>query len=281
MLSPGNRPVATRPAALAGRVAGGERSESPAYRDQPTLVLVAHGSRDPRFAATARRVAAATRRALPDTSVELAYLDLNEPRVDDLLDALSGEVTVLPLLFGDGYHSKIDLPKILAEAAGRNRSLHAAQTEVVGHYSPVPALIDRLMQAAYPARLTAGLGVVLYAVGSSDPASDASVRARGRELAEVLGVPVETVFATRLGPDGAALRDAVARLQRAGATRIAASPLFLSAGLLTERVERVLDDVAPGSLVAGPIADHPALVDAIAHLYRAALPAATSPLTPR
>lgn len=254
-----------------------------------TLLLVAHGSRDPRFAATARRVASSTRRALPGVRVELAYLDLNEPLVDDVLDSLDGNVTVLPLLFGDGFHSKHDLPEMLRRAHLRNPGLRATQARILGQHSPVPALVDRLAQAAALHTLTtptplagpgdAGarveapfpsqLGVVLCAVGSSDPTSDASAIARGRELSRALGAPVRTVFATRLGPDGAALRDAVADLRNAGATTIAASPLFLSAGLLTERVERLLDEIAPGSVVAGPLADHPTLIDAIVALHRA------------
>ncbi|WP_298445246.1 sirohydrochlorin chelatase [Gordonia sp. (in: high G+C Gram-positive bacteria)] len=237
----------------------------------PVLLLAAHGSRDVRFAATARRVAVAATTALPGVRVELAYLDLNEPLLPDALDALTGDVTVVPLLFGDGYHSKTDLPEILDRAAARNPRLRPHQTPVIGVHSPVPALIDRLAEAGLRAPSTRD-GVLMYAVGSSDAGSDASVRARGRELSRALGVPVETVFATRLGPDGAAVREAVARLRGAGASRIAASPLFLSAGLLTERVERVLDDVAPGSLVAGPIAAHPGLISAITELYRAAVP---------
>ncbi|MFT3715603.1 MAG: sirohydrochlorin chelatase [Gordonia sp. (in: high G+C Gram-positive bacteria)] len=248
----------------------------------PTLLLVAHGSRDVRFAATARRVADAAAGALPGVVVKLAYLDLNEPLVGDVLASERGEVVVVPLLFGDGYHSKVDLPAIVADAHRRNPSLHATVTRVVGRHSPVPALVDRLAEALEPVpfdklkeREAARVGVLMYAVGSSDAGSDASIIERGAELAGVLGAPVETVFATRLGPDGQAVRDAVDRLRSAGATHIAASPLFLSAGLLTERTARVLDEVAPGSTVAGPIGAHPALIDAISHLY---LSAAAAPV---
>ncbi|MFT4087294.1 MAG: sirohydrochlorin chelatase [Gordonia sp. (in: high G+C Gram-positive bacteria)] len=236
------------------------------------LLLVGHGSRDPRFVATSRRVADAVGARVPGVEVQLAYLDLNEPLVSDVLGESSGDVTVVPLLFGDGYHSKIDLPAIIDDAQRANPGLRVTQTPIVGRHSPIPALVDQLFRSLSLSKgslsLSKGLGVLLYAVGSSDTGSDASVRARGDELAGYLGVPVETVFATRLGPDGSAVRDAVARLRAAGAQQIAASPLFLSAGLLTERVERQLDLHAPGSLVAGPIGAHPALVGAVVSLYR-------------
>lgn len=244
---------------------------------RPTLVLAAHGSRDVRFAATVQRVAAAVRRALPGVAVEAAYLDLNAPLLADVLDAATGVVAVVPLLFGDGFHSTTDLPEILDGARLRNPGLLPVQTPVVGRYSPVPALIDRLDEAlGRRPSARAGDGVLLYAVGSSDPACNASIRERGRELAAVLGVPVHTVFATRLGRNGEVMASAVARLRARGVRRIAASPLFLSAGLLTERVERELDAACPGAVVAGPVADHPALVNAITGLY-AAVPTAAMP----
>lgn len=219
-----------------------------------------------RFAATARRVTAATAAALPGSTVRPAYLDLNEPLVGDVLAATDGDVTLVPLLFGDGYHSKIDLPAIVARAHAANPRLRARITPVAGSVSPVPALVDRLRQAGY----RPGDGVLLYAVGSSDAGSDRAIRLRGRELAAALGGrPVETIFATRLGPDGAAVREAVGRLRIAAAGRIVGVPLFLSAGLLTERVEDALDRHAPGSLVAGPIGAHPALIGAISALARA------------
>lgn len=233
-----------------------------------TLVLAAHGSRDPRFDATARRVADAVRVALPGVRVELAYLDLNTPLIGDVLAGLSGEVVVVPLLFGNGFHGKVDLPALLAEASTTNRSLSVSQTRIVGVCSPVPALVDRLADAG----LRDDDGVLMIAVGSSDPTSDASIEARADELGVALGQPVELVFATRIGPDGAAIRAAVDRLIARGCDRIALSPLFLSAGLLTERVESVLDTLDVPALVAGPVGAHPVLVDAVAHVYTSVAP---------
>ncbi len=234
-----------------------------------TVVLVAHGSRDVRFADTARRVRDAVAVAMPGVRVEVSFLDLNAPLVGDVLADVSGDVTVVPLLFGDGYHSKVDLPATINAVRRRHPRLRAVQTPVIGSRSPVPALCDRLREAG----LQQGAGVLLYAVGSSDAGSDDSIRARGVELSSALQMPVQTVFATRLGSDGRPVADAVHALRAAGATSIAASPLFLSAGLLTERVERWLDVYAPGSVVAGPLGAHPAIVDAAAAIHRAAFAA--------
>ncbi|MBM7366499.1 sirohydrochlorin chelatase [Gordonia hydrophobica] len=239
-----------------------------------TLLLAAHGSRDPRFDVTARRVADAVRVALPAVRVELAYLDLTAPLISDVLAELAGEVVVVPLLFGDGFHSKTDLPALLDDAVAANPALRVRQTPVVGRYSPVPALADRLTESG----LNGDDAVLMLAVGSSDAGSDASVIERGHELSGVLGLPVRTVFATRLGRDGAVVHDAVDALLAAGASRIAVSPLFLSAGLLTDRVERYLDAMNVPMFVAAPVAEHPCLVRAVTRLYAAAVAAEPAPI---
>ncbi|MFT3900466.1 MAG: CbiX/SirB N-terminal domain-containing protein [Gordonia sp. (in: high G+C Gram-positive bacteria)] len=228
-----------------------------------SLLLVAHGSRDPRFATTLRGVRDAVGAATPDRRVELAYLDLTDPLVGTALDALAGaggRVTVVPLLLGDGYHSRFDLPVLLDESRRRHPGAVIDQTPVLGSISLATALVDRLHEAG----AHSGDGVLMYAVGSSDEGSDEAARRRGAEVARLTGLPVEVVFATKLGPRARELRGALARLRAAGATRIVGLPYFLSAGLLTERVEGLLRFLAPGCAVAGPLGAHPAVVDAVA-----------------
>ncbi|NMO01280.1 sirohydrochlorin chelatase [Gordonia sp. TBRC 11910] len=237
----------------------------------PALLLVAHGSRDPRFAATAERVRSAVRTELPGVTVGLSYLDLTEPLVGDALSQLAetvGDVVVVPLLFGDGYHSRFDLPAIISAAKRQHPALHAVQTRVVGDTSLVPALAARLDEAG----LRGSDGVVMCAVGSSDADSDAQARRRGAELSALTRVPVEVVFATKLGRADAELRRAASRLRSQGARRIALSPYFLSAGLLTERVNERLRALEPGVVVAGAIGDHPALTAAVVERFAAARP---------
>ena len=76
----------------------------------PTLVLAAHGSRDPRFGVTARRVRDAVAAALPEVEVVLSYLDLNEPFVGDVLERVGdadADPVVVPLLLSAGYHHTV------------------------------------------------------------------------------------------------------------------------------------------------------------------------------
>ncbi|MFW0791849.1 sirohydrochlorin chelatase [Gordonia sp. CPCC 205333] len=236
----------------------------------PALLLVAHGSRDERFAATAEQVRAAVAGRLPGAPVELSYLDLNAPLVGDVLTDIGtrgDDVVVVPLLFGDGYHSRFDLPAIISAARRQQVSLRANQTPVIGDTTLVPALAARLSEAG----LSADDGVLMCAVGSSDAGSDAQARCRATELSAYLQLSVEVVFATKLGESDVELHSAIARLESAGAGRIVFSPYFLSAGLLTERVVGKLVHCRPDSLIAAPVGDHPALIDAVTSRYRSAI----------
>jgi sirohydrochlorin ferrochelatase len=223
------------------------------------------------------RITSGVRTRLPGVDVRLGYLDLNSPSVAQILAGCSGDVLVAPLLLSNAFHSKVDLPAIIARATATNPEIVVQQLPTLGgDRRIVGALIARLDQAG----IRSTDGIVLTAVGSSDVTADEAIRERAKDLSRELGTPlVQTVFATRLGDDHSNLRRALRRLRRGGARRIVVSPYFLSAGLLTERVDTAVDHLAPGSLIAGPIGAHPDLVDVICDRYRVAASGTSSVLS--
>lgn len=187
----------------------------------PTLLAVAHGSRDPRFADNARRLIGQIRRLRPDLDVRLAFLELSEPNVVEVLGDLTGDAVVVPLLLSDAYHARIDLPTVLATAPA---GLRVTQAAVLG-------ADDRLLELARRRVDEVGVenpGVILTAVGSSD----SSANARTRALAAQWRIST-TVFATG---ESASLADAIELLRARGATEVVVAPWFLSPGLLLDRV---------------------------------------------
>ncbi|WJR35404.1 sirohydrochlorin chelatase [Mycobacteroides immunogenum] len=187
----------------------------------PTLLAVAHGSRDPRFADNARRLIGQIRRLRPDLDVRLAFLELSEPNVVEVLGDLTGDAVVVPLLLSDAYHARIDLPTVLATAP---TGLRVTQAAVLG-------ADDRLLELARRRVDEVGVenpGVILTAVGSSD----SSANARTRTLAAQWPIST-TVFATG---ESASLADATELLRARGATEVVVAPWFLSPGLLLDRV---------------------------------------------
>ena len=226
------------------------------------------------------RITHGVRTRLRGVDVRLGYLDLNSPGIADVLACCTGQVLVAPLLLSDAFHSKVDLPAIVADACAANPDIEVRQLPPLGDDPRiVSALIGRLDQAGFRATD----GIVLTAVGSSDPTADEAVQTRAAELAARLRTPlIQTVFATRLGKDHSNLHHALRSLRRSGARRVVVSPYFLSAGLLTERVDAAVDHLAPGSLIAGPIGAHPDLIDVVCDRYvtiDTAVPATFSALT--
>ena len=80
-------------------------------------VLFAHGSRDPAWAAPIEAVAARMRSLAPGTLVRCAYLELTEPDLPTVVQALIDEgaraITVWPMFLGVGRHAREDLPRLL------------------------------------------------------------------------------------------------------------------------------------------------------------------------
>ncbi|MEV0551118.1 sirohydrochlorin chelatase [Nocardia salmonicida] len=140
----------------------------------PALIAVAHGSRDPRSAATMAAVIAEVAAARPDIPVRLAFLDLSAPSVDEVVDDLAArghtDVIVVPLLLGNAFHARVDLPALLADATRRHSRLQLIQAPVLG---PDPLLIsalaDRVATACRLPSLTAPMAA------DSQPAVQLSV----------------------------------------------------------------------------------------------------------
>jgi sirohydrochlorin cobaltochelatase len=83
-------------------------------------LLVAHGSRDPYFAQSVNRVAAACARSISAT-VGAAYLELAPTSLTNQITVFAGqlgcqELRILPLFLAPGVHSSIDLPAAIEEA---------------------------------------------------------------------------------------------------------------------------------------------------------------------
>ncbi|MDI3406294.1 sirohydrochlorin chelatase [Streptomyces cavernicola] len=235
----------------------------------PVLVVVAHGSRDPRTLDTVRSLLDSVRARRPELPVHLGHIELNEPLLPDTLARLApGRAVLVPLLLGRGYHVKHDLPAAAAAAP----HLDARVAAPLGpHPLLVDALYDRLVEAGFPAgarrRDTA---VVLASAGSRDPEGRADTRGVAAALAERLGVPVVPAYASAAAPTvPVALRALAAR----GRDRVAVASYFTAPGRFAAQCAAV----APG-VASAPLGTHPAMAKLLLHRYEQTLPAfATSP----
>lgn len=229
----------------------------------PALLLLAHGSRDPRSVVATGALARAVAAARPELAVRHSFLDLSLPRTGPVLAELAAEghrdVVAVPLLLTAAYHSRVDVPAVLGEAAVPGQRVRTA-----GVLGPDPRLIDGLMRRLEPAPAFDAL--VLAAAGSSDPRAVATVAGMATALGERYGVPARAGFASAATP----VDQAVRALRDTGARRVAVASYFLAPGLLHDRVIAAAER-AGAVTVAAPLVAVPELVNVALDRYQTAV----------
>jgi len=247
-----------------------EKPAEPEAEPERALVLVAHGSADPRAAATIgeliRLVAhRAAERGLGVPAPRAAYLGHAAPSVPQVMRALEPDVpvTVLPLLLTGAYHSKTDIPRLLARVGAGRRITYG---EPLGpHPLLLRALERRLPEVAFGER--AETGVVLAAAGSSDPAANATVaRLAAQWQARAGWYAVRAAYASAVGPDPAT---AVTQLREAGARRVVVASYLLAPGLFADRIRDA--SLAAGAAAVAPVLGaSPEMADVVLDRYQEA-----------
>ncbi|HUQ59506.1 sirohydrochlorin chelatase [Lentzea sp.] len=221
------------------------------------LVAVAHGSRDPRSAASIHALLSVVRSLRPELDVRGCFLDLCAPRLNDVL---RGPSVVVPLLLGKAYHARVDVPAAVAESR-----VPAVVTPVLG---PDPRLESAALRRLSEAGVDFGdrsLGVVLAGAGSShEPANEAVASVARRWARESAWAGVEAAFASIASPS---VPEAIERLRLKGATRIAVASWFLAPGLLPDKVASLAGD----AVVARPLGDDVEVAQLVLDRYDEAL----------
>ncbi|WP_329613248.1 sirohydrochlorin chelatase [Streptomyces brevispora] len=242
----------------------------------PVLLVIAHGSRDPRHAATVRALTARVRALRPGLRVEIGFLDFNAPSVPRVLERLdaegAGAVVALPLLLTRAFHAKSDIPAVLREARTRLPRLCVRQAEVLGP-SPLlnSALERRLREAGVRPGDKGSTGLVLASAGSTDPEAIAVIAEIARELRHTGWCSVRPAFASAPLPR---TEDAVRALRADGVRRVAVAPYVIAPGRLPDRIAAGAAE-AGADVLAGVLGPSPELARLLLDRYdEARLPAA-------
>ncbi len=234
----------------------------------PALVALAHGSRDPRSAATIKALVDEVRAMRPDLRIEQAFLELSKPSfttvVDRLVKAGFEEIVVVPLLLTDAYHAKVDVPQAVAEAQARHEGLKIRATNILGLEAQFLEVLDlRMREALRAARVRELDALVLAAAGSSDPLANQAVARLARVWGAKHKLPVTAAFASSTPP---ATGEAVRAFRAEGRRHIAVASLFLAPGFLPDRAAELA--VEAGAIaVSDPLGAHPELARAILARY--------------
>lgn len=233
------------------------------------LVAVAHGSRDPRAAATVEELLDLVRRS-PGVRVVTSYLDHAPPAPEQALGGLVGEgadeAVVLPLLLTAAYHSKTDIPGALRRIRAAHPRLGLRYGGTLGpHPLMITALERRLAEVGV--RPDPDTALVLAAAGSSDPSANATIGRMARAWPGWRTVVPAYASAARPTP-----AEAVRALYEAGAPRVAVASYFLAPGHFADKVHE--ESRAAGAVaVSGALGAAPELAAIVRQRYQEALSA--------
>jgi sirohydrochlorin cobaltochelatase len=118
---------------------------SPMATPSPSIILFAHGSRDPQWRAPIEAVAATILARQPNTAVRCAYLELCIPSLQDAATALiaggARQIRVFPIFFGVGKHAREDLPLLIEEIRAAHPGVLVELLPAAGEYAQLTALI--------------------------------------------------------------------------------------------------------------------------------------------
>ena len=111
------------------------------------IVLFGHGARDARWREPFDRIAILWKAQHPNTPVELAFLELMQPSLEEAIAthgaAGATEVVVVPVFFGQGGHLRNDFPKLLEACQLQFSQVSLSASSAVGEDTQVlQAIID-------------------------------------------------------------------------------------------------------------------------------------------
>ena len=103
-----------------------------------SIVLFAHGSREPEWARPFERIASKLRN---EFRVELAYLEQMRPTLEEAVASLAAKgaqrVRIIPLFLGAGGHVREDLPKLAQAARERHAGVEIVLEPTIGERAEV------------------------------------------------------------------------------------------------------------------------------------------------
>lgn len=232
------------------------------YDGLPTLLAVAHGTKDERGRAAVADLVALVASMRPELDVRLSWLDHASPRVRDLAERAERPLVAVPLLLSTGYHVRHDIPQAVSGAP--------VAVMIARRLGPDPLLVDALSGRLAEAGWTGGPArLVLAAAGSAHAAAREDVSDLARLISQRFGRPVAIGYA---GVEPA-IEDVVAEARLSGEGPVVVLHYLLSPGQFADKVAGSGADVVPG-----PLGAHPAVARLVLERYDAAVQSAVTPV---
>jgi sirohydrochlorin cobaltochelatase len=111
------------------------------------MILFGHGARDSRWREPFDLLVQLWQAQHPNTLVELAFLEMMQPSLEEAVSALSAkgatQITVVPVFFGQGGHLRNDFPALLEACQKQYPNIVLSATPAVGEdLAVLQAIVD-------------------------------------------------------------------------------------------------------------------------------------------
>ena len=196
------------------------------------VVLLAHGSPDPRSSQDTTELAARVA-ARSGRIVVPAFLDNNQPDLTAAVSELGAQgftsAFVLPAFLSHAFHVRVDIPAAVVEAGEET----GVALTVVDPLGPAPELLDALDSA-----LPAG-PAVLATAGTSNVGAQWDFEQLARTWSKRRGAPVLVAYASQAKPD---VPTAISELEGITGQQVSVGSFVLFQGVLPDRIANSAGD---------------------------------------
>ena len=222
------------------RNAGSIRTKNgtPKNGTPPALLVVGHGSRDPRGTREFHELLALIRGRNPHLSIEGGFIELSRPPISECVDRLAEggarSVAAVPLMLLAAGHVKDDIPATLVREKLSHPGINFNYGRALGIRPELLELMEDKVSAVVPENEKEETAVLVVGRGSSDPDANSDLSKIARLFYEGRRYPVvEGAYVSMTPPAVAA---GLERCRRLGAKRVAVFSYFLFTGVLEERI---------------------------------------------
>jgi precorrin-8X/cobalt-precorrin-8 methylmutase len=214
-----------------------------------SIVVAAHGSRDPAAVKEVESLIALMKKRMPGRIVAHGFLEFAVPTIDEavraVIDAGATRVVMLPALLLAATHAKNDMP---GELAWLKHQFPGVEFHFGAPTDLHPLLLrlaqQRIVEAEALSQRTTKRGdtcLVVVGRGTNDPDANSDVSKLARMLEEGMGFGAS--YVCYAGTTEPALKEGLLRAARLGCERIVVFPYFLFDGILVKRIYTAADDL--------------------------------------
>jgi sirohydrochlorin cobaltochelatase len=255
-----------------------ERNGAYENGDAPALLIVGHGSRDPRGAREFHDLVGLVRRRNPSLTVEGGFIELSRPPISECVARLAEggaqSVAAVPLMLLAAGHAKDDIPATLVREKMGHPGMSFNYGRALGIRPELLELMDERISAVVSEEEKEETAVLIVGRGSSDPDANSDLSKIARLLYEGRPYPVvESAYVSMTPPD---VTNGLDRCLKLGAKHVVVFSYFLFTGVLEERIRgqsRAFAEANPGVEVryAGYFGPDTRLADLVVERYTEAV----------